>query len=143
MEHWEGLRAPKKQLHSTLVGRKVVQRHVKELLTHYNITALGGVLVLALLTGPCAGISPRLSCQLPQRTFHDVRRDLFHSGSAACPIAGAKTAQSIPFGALRKNSEKWAIGGDLSVWPFLGFPVPGLRPGADDLRWMTTVQLSF
>ena len=30
--------------------------------------------------------------------------------------------------ALRENSEKRSIGGDLSVLPFLGFPVPGLRP---------------
>jgi len=33
--------------------------------------------------------------------------------------------------ALSENSEKWAIGGDLSVLPFLEFPAPEFTPLAD------------
>jgi hypothetical protein len=45
------------------------------------------------------------------------------------PIAGPPTEPlradlrlDILFQALRENSEKWAIGGDFGVLPFLGFP---------------------
>jgi len=30
--------------------------------------------------------------------------------------------------ALRENSEKWPIDGELSILPFLGFSTPGLGP---------------
>ena len=38
------------------------------------------------------------------------------------------------FDGSARESEKPAIGGDLSVLPFLGFPVRGVRPSAADLR---------
>src|ERR1019366_1158198 len=37
------------------------------------------------------------------------------------------------FWALRENSEKRPIGGDLSVLPFLGWLASGFQPGAADL----------
>jgi len=46
---------------------------------------------------------------------------------------GAKCAACNQYMALRKNSEKWPIGGDLSSLPFHGFSAEASSASADAL----------
>jgi len=44
---------------------------------------------------------------------------------------GGSRAAEVELLALRENSKEWAIGGDLSVLLFLGFPAPVLTLSTD------------
>ena len=76
---------------------------------------------LALLTAmfPLLGLA-----QSGPFTFNMV----VSAGAASCL---SKATATVRITALRENSEKWPIGGELSVLPFQEFSTPSIRPSAN------------
>ena len=97
---------------------------------------IGGVRMLLVLSRwlcPASG-SRRHRIRGPMRPMDRIRPKLGHSevrstSAASYRHAGSRQNKS----ALRKNSEKWPIGGDLSSLPFHGFSAEASSASADAL----------
>ena len=78
-----------------------------------------------------AGVALRPRCLRKLRQAQDHRSDSALAGRCRGSQArrGLEAVDGVT--ALRENSEKWPIGGELSVLPFQEFSTPSIRPSAN------------